>query len=210
MTDRFALAGFNRVDDRLRLDDIGAATILADGDTIPYLIFDSEQDVHRALARLHMGLHEPTRKRHRIARFRTIVISRDETGAETWWGVSTFTRAQARTAVLRQAQNNGARILCGVAPYEGTDMLYRPRNDHDSTPWILTTQEDSPHAYRYTGLECVMVTRLWTLTHTTCAESACDHTPRTGLAWDEVKKHISSLLGHQATGINASCTERHL
>lgn len=51
---------------------------------------------------------------------------------------------------LRKAADSGRTIECTVPPYEGCEVVYSPRNDHDSKPWIVATRP----GYRYASVEC--------------------------------------------------------
>jgi hypothetical protein len=53
----------------------------------------------------------------------------------------------SRTATLLQARQEGAVIVCSLAPYEGRPVEYRPRHRRDAQPWVLG-------AFRYSGREC--------------------------------------------------------
>lgn len=54
------------------------------------------------------------------------------------------------TKVLREAQENGARIFCSIGPEE--EVVYLPRNRTDPEPWVLASEPDS--LWRYDGRRC--------------------------------------------------------
>jgi hypothetical protein len=54
------------------------------------------------------------------------------------------------TAELKKAQEQGAKIVCSMAPYEGYEMVYEPRKTGDPSPWKLKAGSD----FRYSGREC--------------------------------------------------------
>lgn len=55
------------------------------------------------------------------------------------------------TQELKDAVNEGSRVVCSLAPYEGQLVEYRPRSESDPSPWVLTSW---PDGYRYSGREC--------------------------------------------------------
>jgi hypothetical protein len=64
------------------------------------------------------------------------------------------------TRELRRAQEQGAKVVCSVAPYEGTEMAYRPLKKGDPKPWVPVGQKSSLTPFRYSGRECRAA---WTL-----------------------------------------------
>jgi hypothetical protein len=58
------------------------------------------------------------------------------------------------TRELRRAADQGAKIVCSVAPYAGVEVDYSPRKKGDPQPWVLVDQKSSPTPFRYSGCEC--------------------------------------------------------
>lgn len=58
------------------------------------------------------------------------------------------------TRELRRAQEQGAKIVCSMAPYEGKPVTYSPREKGDPKPWIFRNPEENDWGYRYSGREC--------------------------------------------------------
>lgn len=61
------------------------------------------------------------------------------------------------TRELRRAQEQGAKIVCSMAPYDGTPVTYSPRMKGDPTPWTMTLPTATPGktvTYYYSGREC--------------------------------------------------------
>ncbi|MEU7186460.1 hypothetical protein [Streptomyces sp. NPDC045369] len=56
------------------------------------------------------------------------------------------------TAELRQAEREGARIVCSVAPCNGQDVEYAPQHRGDRRPWRIVGDPD--HPFRYSSREC--------------------------------------------------------
>lgn len=55
------------------------------------------------------------------------------------------------TAELKKAQEQGAKIVCSMAPYEGEEMVYQPRKQGDPSPWV---RKSGSTLFRYSGREC--------------------------------------------------------
>lgn len=56
---------------------------------------------------------------------------------------------------LRNAKENGAKIVCSVAPYEGWEVTYLPRFPKDHAPWVIIALQIYPNTtFRYSGREC--------------------------------------------------------
>ena len=55
------------------------------------------------------------------------------------------------TRELRRAKDQGAKIVCSVAPYEGMGVEYLPRQKGDPQPWYVPGRA---HGIRYSGREC--------------------------------------------------------
>ena len=51
---------------------------------------------------------------------------------------------------LRKASDAGRTIECTVSPYEGREVVYAPRNGHDSKPWVPANGT----GHRYASVEC--------------------------------------------------------
>lgn len=58
------------------------------------------------------------------------------------------------TRELKIARDQGAKIVCSVAPYEGTPVEYRPLKKGDPKPWVPAGQKSSLTPFRYSGREC--------------------------------------------------------
>jgi hypothetical protein len=58
------------------------------------------------------------------------------------------------TAELQAAFENGAEIVCSVAPYEGWPVVHQPRRARDPLPWVFTSENGIHPAYRYSGRDC--------------------------------------------------------
>lgn len=53
---------------------------------------------------------------------------------------------------LLKAQENGAIIVCSMAPYENWEVTYDPRHKRDGEPWTVS-------GLRYSGRQCHAMTR---------------------------------------------------
>lgn len=62
------------------------------------------------------------------------------------------------TRALRRAQEQGARIVCSVAPFSEVPVKYMPRFKEDPHPWVLDRLPRPVLEYRYSGRECRAVT----------------------------------------------------
>jgi len=59
------------------------------------------------------------------------------------------------TRELRRAQEQGAKIVCSMVPFEGTEVTYSPRAKGDPQPWVPEQNGHMPDVeYRYSGREC--------------------------------------------------------
>lgn len=60
------------------------------------------------------------------------------------------------SAELLAAQENGQKIVCSMAPYEGDEVAYAPRRLRDPRPWTFTETASAAYhgMFRYTGREC--------------------------------------------------------
>lgn len=54
---------------------------------------------------------------------------------------------------LLTAQENGAVIVCSMAPYLNWEVTYSPRHSRDGEPWTIAG------SFRYSGRECHAMTR---------------------------------------------------
>lgn len=61
---------------------------------------------------------------------------------------------RAYTRELRAAQAAGARIVCSLAPYEGHEVVHRPRFTADPKPWVPVDMAPGCEWYRLNGREC--------------------------------------------------------
>lgn len=64
------------------------------------------------------------------------------------------------TRELRRAQEQGATIVCSVAPYHGHAVVYDPTVKGDPKPWRLDGLAGDGPDFRYSGRECQAT---WTL-----------------------------------------------
>ncbi len=55
------------------------------------------------------------------------------------------------TRELRRAADQGAKIVCSVAPYAGVEVDYSPRQKGDPQPWRVPGIRNG---LRYSGREC--------------------------------------------------------
>ena len=59
---------------------------------------------------------------------------------------------------LLKAQEDGRKVVCSVAPYEGLEMAYAPRRPRDPLPWVPADQYTRSGSYsgmyRYSGRQC--------------------------------------------------------
>lgn len=53
---------------------------------------------------------------------------------------------------LKRAMENGAVIVCSMAPYENWEVTYDPRHSRDPEPWTVAG------SFRYSGRECHAMT----------------------------------------------------
>lgn len=62
------------------------------------------------------------------------------------------------TQELRDAEAQGAVIVCSMHPYDGMPMAYAPRRLRDPLPWVPADQYTRSGSYdgmwRYSGREC--------------------------------------------------------
>lgn len=60
------------------------------------------------------------------------------------------------SAELLKALENGQKIVCSMAPYEGDGMVYNPRRLRDPRPWTFAENSGAPYhgMFRYSGREC--------------------------------------------------------
>lgn len=59
------------------------------------------------------------------------------------------------TRELRRAKEQGAKIVCSMAPFEGVEVQYAPRTKGDPQPWRPEQTGRMPDVeYRYSGREC--------------------------------------------------------
>lgn len=59
-------------------------------------------------------------------------------------------KTSSHRRTLRRAAQAGSVVECAVDPYTGREVVYRPRNAHDSKPWVPADGS----GYRYNGNEC--------------------------------------------------------
>jgi hypothetical protein len=59
------------------------------------------------------------------------------------------------TRELRRAKEQGAKIVCSVAPFHGVEVEYMPRQKGDPQPWRISGHRTG--GLRYSGRECQAV-----------------------------------------------------
>jgi hypothetical protein len=57
------------------------------------------------------------------------------------------------TRELRKAHRRGVnKVVCSLAPWDGREVAYMPRGEHDPLPWVFL--HDQPQEVRFNGREC--------------------------------------------------------